>query len=274
MTRTGPDAEAYARSRVGTKMPDAGLCLQFTRQNYAVGAVYGSALDAWTYAKSKHAGARPPAGSVVPVYWATPSPYDHVAILMGNGQVVTTNDDRIELWSSIDSISSGFRGTYLGWAEDINTVRVYPHGSSSSSTSPDDDGETMKYKGSQTAKPFKLTPKQWTTLRISDDGDMSILTGPAVFTAVAQVTVSGLPPGSQLGVRFKTVDVKSGSDTKRVSSYPTTEIVGTGGDTEGTAAQVGSIGTPAKGWSRRLRVELMTYSEGVTVTKASARVGY
>lgn len=266
MTRTGADAEAYARSRVGTNMPDAGLCLQCTRENFAIPALYGSAEDAWQYATNKHTG-RPPAGSVVPVFWNTPSVYNHVATYLSNGQVVTTNGARIELWSSIDAITSAFGGPYQGWSEDLNGVRVY----GSNEPTPEPPEKTVTYIGKTTSKDMALPAGAWKTLRISDEGDLSLLVGPCNFSALIQVDAENLPPGDQLAIRYKLIDVKDGEDSVRVSSYKPTEIVGTGGTTQGQAAQLGSIGKPASGWSRRLRAEALTYADGVVLTSVQAR---
>lgn len=122
--RQGSAAQTYANGRVGKKMPKPGLCLQFARSVFDIPAVYPSAIAAWNGAKVKHT-SRPPSGIVVPVFFATPSQYRHVAVLRTDGKVITTNDDRIELWSSIDAVAKGFRGAYMGWSEDLNGYDLY-----------------------------------------------------------------------------------------------------------------------------------------------------
>jgi hypothetical protein len=137
MTRTGQAAIDYARSIVGNGpppphgMPAPGYCLKYVRECFAVASYYASAVDAWNAAQARHPGDwnPPPA---VPVYFRTPSIYDHVAIT-GNqpGEILTTyNDDvRRYLGSSwadvIRQIERDFDGPYLGWSEDINTVTVW-----------------------------------------------------------------------------------------------------------------------------------------------------
>ena len=130
----------------------------------------------------------------------------------------------------------------------------------------------MDYHGFSTKpKAFELPAGKWKTLPISDDGAYSIVSGRGPFQALVQLSVEGLTAGHQLAVRFKLVDTKSGQDTKRSSTYPVTEIIGTGGATQGSAAQFGTIGAAASGWTRRLRVEAMTYDADVIVTSVQAR---
>lgn len=258
----------YALSRVGTYMPASGYCLQFTRENFSIPSYYPSAVDAWNGCEKRHPGDRN-APAAVPVWFDTPSVYGHVAFAVGDGTIVTTNGAAIQRWSSIGAIESGFNGPYMGWGEDLNRYGVDPNTLPAPTPDP---GALMTYHGAATSKrTMSLKPKTWTTLRINDDGDETILSGPGYFSALVQVTATGLTAGHQLSVRFKCVDVKSGSDSKRASTYPTTEILGTGGSTEGQAAQLGSIGKPASGWSRRLRAEVYTYDSGVVITSVQAR---
>jgi hypothetical protein len=112
-------------------MSQSGMCLQFVRENYGVPAVYSSAIAAWNGAKVRHT-SRPTVGAV-PVFFATASQYKHVAFYCSNGTVITTNGAKIERWSSIDSVASGFKGAYMGWTEDLNGYQVYLGGSSGGS---------------------------------------------------------------------------------------------------------------------------------------------
>lgn len=123
--RTGQAAADYARARVGDTMPDEGLCLQFTRQNFAVASYYYSAADAWNAARYRHVGdRRPPVGT--PVFFNSSSIYNHVCITVepDGGEVVSTWNDDIRLYPSLDATEDAF-GPYQGWTEDLNTVRVY-----------------------------------------------------------------------------------------------------------------------------------------------------
>jgi hypothetical protein len=124
--RTGQAAADYARSRVGGSMAAAGYCLQMTRENYPVDPYYYSAVDAGQGADYPHPagtpdGDSPPVG--VPVYFLSSSPYRHVAIYVGNGEVVTTWDASIRLVRFADMPATF--GPYKGWTEDLNTERVW-----------------------------------------------------------------------------------------------------------------------------------------------------
>lgn len=140
MTRTGAPAIDYARGRVGppppppTGMPDSGLCLQFVRSCFDVASRYASAIDAWNAAAEQHPGDRNPPPAV-PLYFATPSVYDHV-VFGGDasGEIVTTFNADVRRYTAgsmsgvIDAICRDFDGVYLGWAADINGVRVLVDG--------------------------------------------------------------------------------------------------------------------------------------------------
>lgn len=121
MTRTGQAAADYALARVGTTMPDAGLCLQFTRENYPVAAVYASAIDAWNATAYPHPGDDdPPVG--VPVWFDGHPIYGHVCITVGGGRYVSTYNDEIRLY---DTRPDATFGRYMGWSEDLNGVTIW-----------------------------------------------------------------------------------------------------------------------------------------------------
>lgn len=124
-------AATWARGRVGTK-GYGGMCLQFTRLAHEVGPKYGHARLAWQRSRQHRTSstAQMPVG--VPIWLDKPgSKYGHVAVYVGNGQMVTTRAstnrihlDSVDLWRSW-----GWR--VLGWSEDINGVRVWSPPSSS-----------------------------------------------------------------------------------------------------------------------------------------------
>jgi hypothetical protein len=120
--RQGQEAADYARGRVGDHMAAAGYCLQFTRENYPISSYYASAIDAWYGANYVHEDdENPPVG--VPVFYWSSNPYRHVAIYVGNRQVVTTYNDEIRLYGW-DAMEGPF-GQYMGWTEDLNEKRVW-----------------------------------------------------------------------------------------------------------------------------------------------------
>lgn len=131
MTRTGDEAISYARSRVGGTMAASGYCLQFVRQCFDVGSYYASAIDAWNGAPDKHPGDRDPPPAV-PLFFATPSAYDHVTFCaaQGGAEIISTFNADIRSFGSISSIEANFTGTYLGWTESINGVVIWNGGGS------------------------------------------------------------------------------------------------------------------------------------------------
>jgi hypothetical protein len=127
MARTGQDAIDYARGRVGPNaMPASGYCLQFVRECFGVGSYYASAIDAWNGSQTQHPGDRNPPPAV-PMYFTSPSQYDHVVFWAGGDEIETTfnADVRQYVGNAISRIESDFDGHYLGWCEDINGVTVY-----------------------------------------------------------------------------------------------------------------------------------------------------
>lgn len=131
MTRTGQAAIDYARSRVGPNaMPASGYCLQFVRQCFDVPSYYASAIDAWNGSPTKHPGDRNPPPAV-PLFFTSPSVYDHVVFGGASGEIITTFNADVRRYTAsstsaaIDMIVRDFGpGQYLGWTEDINRVRV------------------------------------------------------------------------------------------------------------------------------------------------------
>lgn len=125
MTRVGGDAIAYALGRVGSTMPDDGLCLQFTREPFAIGALYASAIDAWYGADFRQVGDRNPPPAV-PVWFDTPSIYGHVAFWCGpDDGIVSTFNDEIRQFPSIAAVEDAFNGPYMGWGPGLNEVQVW-----------------------------------------------------------------------------------------------------------------------------------------------------
>lgn len=123
MTRTGQDAIDYARGTLGITMPE-GYCLAWTRENFAVPALYGSALDAGLATNVPHPGDRNPPAAV-PVWFRTSSVYDHVCFFVSPTEVISTYATTVRRFNGIADVERQFYGTFVGWAEDINEVRVW-----------------------------------------------------------------------------------------------------------------------------------------------------
>lgn len=122
-------AQAWAEDQVTRPSQDwRQLCLKFVRTAYGLPAVYPDAGTAWDRAEHKHEttdAASIPAG--VPVFWRTPSRFDHVAFSTGGGWCLSTDArrpgrvDRVR----IDSITTSWDAQLLGWTEDLNGHRVW-----------------------------------------------------------------------------------------------------------------------------------------------------
>jgi hypothetical protein len=136
---------------------------------------------------------------------------------------------------------------------------------------PEDD---MEYTSTDTSTVRALPQGEWVTLYNDDDNSQTFVTGPAHFWAQCDLSITGLQPGRALHVRFFQEDSKSGSASKRVTSYPQVEIVGTTGDTAGRVMQLGSLGKPADGWTRRLKAEAYPDDAGVSYKFCAARTFY
>lgn len=122
MARTASQAISWAKGRAtyATRM-----CLQFVRLAFGLAARYPDAATAWREAKYRHAGDKnPPAG--VPVFW-TGTKNGHVAMSLGGGLVRSTDvPAKGKVGNvSIATLTARWGMTYVGWAEDLNGVRVY-----------------------------------------------------------------------------------------------------------------------------------------------------
>jgi hypothetical protein len=117
---------------------DVGMCLQEIRKLYEIGPSAPDAAGAWRRAKYKHTLASAedlrhvPAG--VPVFWlGGSSGHGHIAMHAGSKPGTTTDD----VWSTdfleagrLDRVDASLIGPkwgmqLVGWAEDLNGVRIY-----------------------------------------------------------------------------------------------------------------------------------------------------
>lgn len=206
MTRTGQAATDYARGRIGhgppppAGMPDDGLCLQFTRENFAVPARYGSAIDAWNAAAYRHPGDRNPPPHV-PVWFRSPSIYDHVCHFAAGNELISTYNDDVFRFDSIQDVEISFGGgpgSYLGWAEDINGVRVWSPDPTPTPEPPleDDVAHMVKHPNGTVAMvgpgaAFQVlhTPTQMDTVRATGQvvGDLIVLQDTLIWDTAADL---------------------------------------------------------------------------------------
>lgn len=123
--RTPKLALSWARDQVARPTQDwTRLCLSFVRQAYGLPVVWPRASVAWEKAKLKHPtsdASTIPAG--VPVFWAP----NHVAISTGGGMCISTDARRKGKPDpvAIDSLTSQWGLTLLGWTEDLNGTGVW-----------------------------------------------------------------------------------------------------------------------------------------------------
>lgn len=110
---------------VGTVGQD-GLCLDYVTRFFGVPDKYDSATDAWADAQYKHPGEQPPSDVAVPVWFSYNGPDGHVAGSVPGTGVYSTSAQGDKTFTSVQALVSwmgeGFK--YLGWSEDINSVRV------------------------------------------------------------------------------------------------------------------------------------------------------
>lgn len=151
------------------------------------------------------------------------------------------------------------------YVPDLDQHKNDGHGRSSTTTVHFDEleGFTMR-KLKSTGKDQTLKAGTWTTVRVDDDGNLSLASGAGEFLSIAQLSFSGLPTGAAAQVRFIEIATEGGKSVTK-ATYPITEIVGTAGQTFGEAVQAGAL---AK--DRRLRVQALVSVPGVKVTSVTA----
>lgn len=187
-----------------------------------------------------------------------------------DGYTVTGRDVRTGYWVTSDDshLWHVHCSIYRRWADDEDTLAGIAAVITGGDPEDDDMGtfETRTHGDRQTLSP------DWKTLHI-DEGTVTWMNGPAKFQAQANLSLEGLVAGSAVKIRWFADDVR-GSDSytkSHVNSWPTIEIVGTSGSTAASVIQFGQMGTPASGYTRRLRLE--AYSDaasGVAVTYVRA----
>jgi len=122
-------------------------------------------------------------------------------------------------------------------------------------------GDEMKFNSRVRSKEQNVTG-DWKTLSTNDDNNPGWdLTGPVQYQAQANVSISGLASGARLQLRFFSLDNK-GNQNQRAYNWPIIELTASG-----SIVQMGSIGKPASGWSRWLRLEARVTTGTCKVTR-------
>jgi hypothetical protein len=185
-----------------------------------------------------------------------------------NGQDVTGRDVRTGYWVTSDDshLWHVHCSIYRRWADDEATLAgIADVITGGASTPPEDDMGTFD---TSTHSVRQALSPAWRILHIDDDA-VTWMNGPAKFQAQANVSLEGLAAGSAVKLRFFADDVR-GSDgyTKsHVNAWPVIEVVGTSGSTAGSVVQLGQMGTPDSGYTRRLRLEAYSDADaGVVLT--------
>lgn len=127
-----------------------------------------------------------------------------------------------------------------------------------------DKGDTMLRTYKSRTADQALAEGKWTTVKVNNNNDLSVLTRAGTFDGQWQATLTGLPKGFEAQVRFFAVNTKTGKVTKK---YPVVEVIGTSGS---SFVSVNQKGTLAKG--ERLRVQVNVFTSGVKITSAQSRV--
>lgn len=126
MTRSRDEGASWAKGKVGTT-GYGGMCLQFTREAYAIGSLYGYAREAWDKAKHKH-----PTSSTSGIPYGVPifldkssSEYGHVAVYVGDGYMISTHASTNKIGKdAVSTWVNDYGYKVLGWTEDLNGVLI------------------------------------------------------------------------------------------------------------------------------------------------------
>ncbi len=259
--RSPHDALAWAHNECGD--PGwSGMCLSFVRTGYNLPGVYASAADAWKYAKKRHTMTSAsqlkdvPLGA--PIFMQGSNPNGHVAFVNGDGKNICTTHSGYgyPVVQPLTTWLNQYGYKLQGWTEDLNGYTVC---SPSGGNAPDTPGIDMPFDSSRTTKAQTLAGGgAWTTLKVDDAGNSSILATPTTFLLVAHVNVKGLPAGAVGKLRIVYVDTEDGGKNGVVASTgPVVEFIGTSGSTAAAFTELGKMGkATTKGkTSRRLRLQ-------------------
>ncbi|VXB24428.1 hypothetical protein ARTHRO9V_130186 [Arthrobacter sp. 9V] len=110
---------------------EPGYCLQYVRETFGLGGVYPSATSGWSNAQYKHRDQNFPDAWVPLWFFMADEPLGHVVLRAPDGSIFSTSDDSTvphhhpNLADLMGYYARyGLPLMYLGWSEDIETVRV------------------------------------------------------------------------------------------------------------------------------------------------------
>lgn len=102
-----------------------GYCLVYVREIFGVAAKYPTAASAWQNAEYKHVGLSTPTPTDVAVpVWFTWEASGHVAVSVPGKGIYSTTAQGDKVFGNIEEVAQYIGGTYLGWSEDVDGVRV------------------------------------------------------------------------------------------------------------------------------------------------------
>ena len=124
------------------------LCLSNVRKGYSIPAHYLTAKKAWD-GTQQHKDRNFPAGCDVPVFWSwygtvdgVYDNYGHIAVRLADGRIWTDG----KYYANVDTLNANYlsgKGTYLGWGESVNNVRVVTQGGTMAETINDDSARQI-----------------------------------------------------------------------------------------------------------------------------------
>ncbi len=110
-----------------------GYCLAYTEDVFATPHLYYNATEGWGKAQFKHTD-QPDASIAVPIWFSFDDPDGHVCV-WANNQVYSTTAQGMKTFANIQALLNYMNnGTinehmvYLGWSEDLATVRIVEGG--------------------------------------------------------------------------------------------------------------------------------------------------
>lgn len=126
------------------------LCLSNVRKGYSIPALHEYAKQDWDN-NVQHKDRNFPSGCSVPVYWSWTGKVDgvtkdwgHIAVRLADGRIWT--DGRY--YANVDTLNANYlsgKGTYLGWGELVNKVRIVQSTGGSMAGIPDADNYYGRY---------------------------------------------------------------------------------------------------------------------------------
>ncbi|QIK82979.1 M15 family metallopeptidase [Sanguibacter sp. HDW7] len=149
------------------------------------------------------------------------------------------------------------------WAKHAGTYEPWHFEHTPMPTRDEDDMiRTTKHR----TKNVALPKGQWKTAPIDDAGNTSASTTAGHFDALATLRLHGLARGAEVQARFVVVETDAaGKSARIVHRLPLTEIIGTSGDSFGQVAAKGVLALIAGKRERRLRLQLLATTAGVTL---------